>query len=38
MIKKIVLICICLTFLFSCGKKEDPEYKAIKNYTLNNKV
>ena len=38
MIKKIVLICICLTFLFSCGKKEEPEYKAIKDYTPNKKV
>ena len=38
MIKKIILIFVCLTFLFSCGKKEDPEYKAKKNYTLNNKV
>ena len=38
MIKKIILIFACLTFLFACGKKEDPEYKAKKNYTLNNKV
>jgi|TARA_B110000263_G_scaffold224483_1_gene214899 hypothetical protein len=38
MIKKIILIFACLTFLFACGKKEDPEYKAKKNYILNNKV
>jgi len=38
MIKKIILIFVCLAFLFSCGKKEEPEYKAKKNYTLNNKV
>ena len=38
MIKKIILIFICLTLLPSCGKKEDPEYKVKKNYTLNNKV
>ena len=27
MIKKILLIVILLTFVFSCGKKGDPEYK-----------
>ena len=27
MIKKKILIILCLLFLFSCGKKGDPEYK-----------
>ena len=31
MIKKTILIALCLIFLFSCGKKGDPEYKAKKN-------
>ena len=30
MIKKILLIVILLTFVFSCGKKGDPEYKDLK--------
>jgi len=38
MIKKIVLISIFCTLLFSCGKKADPEYKAKKNGTLIFKV
>ena len=38
MIKKILLIFFCLAFLYACGKKEDPEYKVKKNYTLNIKV
>ena len=25
--KKIILTLICFLFLFSCGKKGDPEYK-----------
>ena len=25
--KKIILTLLCLLFLFSCGKKGDPEYK-----------
>ncbi len=25
--KKIIISLICLVFLFSCGKKGDPEYK-----------
>ena len=29
--KKIILAVLCLLFLFSCGKKGDPEYKAKKN-------
>ena len=28
--KKTILIFLCLFFLFSCGKKSDPEYKANK--------
>jgi DNA-directed RNA polymerase subunit N (RpoN/RPB10) len=31
MIKKIILISIFCSLLFSCGKKEDPTYKAYKN-------
>ena len=31
MIKKIILILITLSILFSCGKKGDPEYKDPKN-------
>ena len=31
MIKKTILIVLCLFFLFSCGKKADPEYKVKKN-------
>ncbi len=30
MIKKILVILCCITFLFSCGKKADPEYKESK--------
>ena len=35
MIKKTILIFLCLFFLFSCGKKVDPEYKAKKNILTN---
>ena len=31
MIKKLILISIFCTLLFSCGKKGDPEYNANKN-------
>ena len=31
MIKKLILISIFCTLLFSCGKKGDPEYKIGKN-------
>ena len=34
MIKKIILISILCSLLFSCGKKADPEYKANKNNFL----
>jgi len=27
MIKKIILIVFCFIFLFSCGRKGDPEYQ-----------
>ena len=30
MIKKTILIIFCSFFVFSCGKKADPEYKAFK--------
>ena len=33
MIKKLILISIFCTLLFSCGKKGDPEYKTSKNNT-----
>ena len=29
--KKIILIFLCCFFVLSCGKKDDPEYKAKKN-------
>ena len=34
MIKKLILISIFCSLLFSCGKKEDLEYKAEKNDIL----
>ncbi len=34
MIKRLILISIFLALLFSCGKKDDPEYKANKNDIL----
>tara|TARA_B110000967_G_scaffold103602_1_gene106261 strand:+ start:560 stop:676 length:117 start_codon:yes stop_codon:yes gene_type:complete len=34
MIKKLILISIFCTLIFSCGKKGDPEYKAYKNNIL----
>ena len=34
MIKKLILISIFFTLLFSCGKKADPEYKADKKGVL----
>ena len=34
MIKKIILISIICTLLFSCGRKGDPEYKVNKNNIL----
>ena len=38
MFKKIILFLVICTLLFSCGKKEDPEYKANKNNILITKV
>ena len=38
MIKKLILISILGVLLFSCGKKEDPEYKGAKNNILITKV
>ena len=35
MIKKIMLIIVVLTFIISCGKKSDPEYKESKNIFIN---
>ena len=38
MIKKLILVSIFFTLLFSCGKKADPEYKVNKKDTLIIKV
>ena len=38
MIKKILLIIIISTFVFSCGKKSDPEYKKVNINILIKKV
>ena len=38
MIKKTILISLCLLFFFSCGKKGDPEYKAKKNNIFITKI
>ena len=37
MIKKILLIIILLTFVISCGKKADPEYKQSNYKYINQK-
>ena len=37
MIKKILLAVIILTFIASCGKKADPEYKESKYNYINQK-
>ncbi len=37
MIKKILLIVIILTFVVSCGKKTDPEYKESNYKYINQK-
>ncbi len=37
MIKKIIFIIIIFTFVVSCGKKSDPEYKESKNIFINQK-
>ena len=37
MIKKIILAVIVLTFIFSCVKKSNPEYKESKNIFINTK-
>ena len=38
MIKKIMLISIFCTLVFSCGKKSDPEYKETKSNTFIKRV
>ena len=38
MIRKIILLFFCITLLFSCGKKADPEYKAKKNNIFITKI
>ncbi len=35
MIKKIIFTLLCFLFLFSCGKKADPEYNTKKNISIN---
>ena len=37
MIKKILLILILVTFVASCGKKGDPEYKESKHIYIDKK-
>ena len=38
MIKKLILISLFCSLLFSCGKKGDPEYKTYKNNILKHKI
>jgi len=38
MIKKTILMILCIFFLFSCGKKSDPEYKANKKNLLISRI
>ena len=38
MIKKFIFIFIIFTFLYSCGKKGDPEYKGEKSKIINTKI
>ena len=38
MIKKILLIFICLVILISCGRKADPKYETSQNKTIIKKV
>ena len=38
MIKKLIIVSIFCSLLFSCGKKADPEYKANKDSVLIIKV
>jgi len=37
MIKKTIIIVLCLFFVFACGKKGDPEYK-VKNNIFTAKI
>ena len=37
MIKKVLLTVVLLTFIISCGKKDDPEYKESKYKYINQK-
>ena len=36
MIKKVILISMCLILLISCGRKNDPKYEASLNYNVIN--
>ena len=36
MIKKVILISMCLILLISCGRKNDPKYEALLKYNLMN--
>ena len=38
MIKKIILLIICLTILMSCGRKNDPKYEASQQNIIFNKI
>ena len=36
MIKKVILIFMCLILLISCGRKNDPKYETSLNYNVMN--
>ena len=38
MIKKTILIMICIIILYSCGRKGDPEYQNIQSKVIIHKV
>ncbi len=38
MIKKIIILIVCLVILASCGRKGDPEYQSTYNYIIMQKV
>jgi len=38
MIKKIILLFVCLIILISCGRKNDPKYEAYQKVIIMNKV
>ena len=36
MFKKIILVCMCLIILVSCGRKNDPKYETSSNWDVMN--